>query len=428
MISPMRSHRRGSIGVLFVLGAAVLLGAHAAPDANAERAAALAGLAPIPLFMASDSVAQGALEELDAALPDHALGFLAFPGLRLPIVTNEIGKYRDQIGDTVVVSLTNNHFFTPSTYARELDALMAQLRSLGVSNVVWVNAHLWHPSMRSINADIRAAATRWPEITIADWASTARPEHLENDGVHLRKAGQIAMAELIAGHVREIDGVDRAPIGTLDSVTVGSTITVGGWAFDRDTTGPIAVHVYVDGRFVQAVRADRPRPDVAAAHAVGPNHGYRSQIDRPARDGDHTLCTYAINSGDRRPNSALGCRSFGVESSPVGALDRVEVDGDELIVRGWAHDPDEGEPTQVHVYVRNRMLGHVDTHHPRPDVARALGITGLTGFAGPVDAPDVDGEHTICAYAINRGAGTNTNIGCTTKFLDIGPPGPWIRH
>ena len=98
-----------------------------------------------------------------------------------------------------------------------------------------------------------------------------------------------------------------APVGTVDAV-VGATgrVRVLGWTFDRDSSAPLAVHTYVDGRFVDATPAFFPRPDVAAAYGIGAAHGVDRTVGVPA--GRHTVCSYAINVGAGTTNPLLGCR------------------------------------------------------------------------------------------------------------------------
>ena len=66
--------------------------------------------------------------------------------------------------------------------------------------------------------------------------------------------------------------------------------------------------VYLDGAGV-AVSAANPRPDVDAAFARGPDHGYDVLV--PAAAGAHTVCVYAIDANGG-PNTLLGCRAVTV--------------------------------------------------------------------------------------------------------------------
>lgn len=100
----------------------------------------------------------------------------------------------------------------------------------------------------------------------------------------------------------------RAPIGSLDAVSATTTsVSAAGWALDPDTTSPILVHVYVDGRAVAAVTANADRPDVGAALNLGSVHGFVASV--PAAPGTHTVCVYAIDAGGVGPNPQLGCQA-----------------------------------------------------------------------------------------------------------------------
>ena len=49
----------------------------------------------------------------------------------------------------------------------------------------------------------------------------------------------------------------------------------------------------------------------------------------------------------------------------------------------------------------------------RPDIGDALPDYGKNhGFIGTL--PGTTGTHTVCAYAINKGPGANTLLGCKT--------------
>jgi hypothetical protein len=93
---------------------------------------------------------------------------------------------------------------------------------------------------------------------------------------------------------REVSS-SRHPFGFLDSVQPApGGLRASGWAIDPDTTNPIDVHTYIDGRFAGVATADVHRPDLGVAFpAYGPNHGYSAVF--PAAPGRHTVCTYGIN-------------------------------------------------------------------------------------------------------------------------------------
>ncbi len=75
--------------------------------------------------------------------------------------------------------------------------------------------------------------------------------------------------------------------GYLDSAT--SSI-IGGWARDPDNTGPIAVHIYIDGEIAHAMVADALRSDLPYSDQ---NHGY-TWTPPFLGAGDHQVNVYAI--------------------------------------------------------------------------------------------------------------------------------------
>jgi hypothetical protein len=105
-----------------------------------------------------------------------------------------------------------------------------------------------------------------------------------------------------------------SPIGSYDRVDVTgpTTARVHGWAIDPDTAASIPVHVYVNGRGVANVVADRPRADVGAAFPLhGPNHGFGVDIGGLV-GGDNSVCVFAIESAGSGSNRLLGCRTVHV--------------------------------------------------------------------------------------------------------------------
>lgn len=110
------------------------------------------------------------------------------------------------------------------------------------------------------------------------------------------------------------------PVGNLEQVAlIGQGLYFQGWTLDPETTAPIDVHAYVDGRLAGVATASQARGDIAAAFpAYGPRHGY-SGVLTPPLPGVHQLCLYAINVGDGTRNPVLGCRSFTVSHFNFGA-------------------------------------------------------------------------------------------------------------
>jgi hypothetical protein len=112
------------------------------------------------------------------------------------------------------------------------------------------------------------------------------------------------------------------PTGAFDSATVTpttdgkATLSVSGWAVDRDLAGtPIQVHFYVT-RPDATVKgfpfvADETRNDVARAYPwAGTNHGFAEQITLDQK-GTYQVCAIAIGTAwsNVGANTSLGCKT-----------------------------------------------------------------------------------------------------------------------
>lgn len=206
------------------------------------------------------------------------------------------------------------------------------------------------------------------------------------------------------------------PFGRVDRVSleVPGRVRVAGWAIDPDTTDPIAVHIYANGRLVKAQSAGRVRNDVGRAFPkFGPAHGFSELLD--VGGGRVEVCVFAINVGPGTGNPGIGCRTVNVPSGdPFGTVDVVRRENGGLRVAGWAVDPDTRAPIVVHVYVNGKVAGGFVADRRRADVGRAMPLWGPDhGYSVVVDAPD--GPAEVCVFAINVGRGSgNPGIGCRT--------------
>jgi hypothetical protein len=102
----------------------------------------------------------------------------------------------------------------------------------------------------------------------------------------------------------------------------------------------------------------------------------------------------------------------GATHSPRGSLDSLKATAHGAVASGWAWDQD-GAPLTVRFYEKSKYRGDTRTSTARPDVARANpGAPADTGYRATI--PLAKGKHTICAYGINIGLGSNTTLGCRT--------------
>ncbi|WP_411722089.1 hypothetical protein [Mycetocola sp.] len=219
------------------------------------------------------------------------------------------------------------------------------------------------------------------------------------------------------------------PLGHLDPIQTDATgIRLSGWAIDPDIAGPISVHVYV-GAAGKALTANKTRGDIPAKYAAyGTNHGISETI--PAAAGPHTVCAYGINVGTGA-NSVLGCQTVTVPNAssgivekgraPVGALSSVTADASGISVSGWAIDPDTASAIPVHVYV-DSVGKAIMADGNRSDLPAEYAAYGPNhGYSLKAQADP--GSRTVCAYAINNGAGGNVALGCKTVVVPTASSG-----
>lgn len=236
-------------------------------------------------------------------------------------------------------------------------------------------------------------------------------------GINVGSGGNVLLGCQSVKVAKPLTDEGRAPIGNYEAATLsGTDVTVSGWALDPDTTAAIPVHVYVDDAG-KAFVANGARPDVGADFpAYGDNHGFSATVS--VAPGTHSVCAYAINTG-AGGNTLLGCKSVSVVApirdegrAPVGAYESAVLSGSNVTVTGWALDEDTAASIPVHVYV-DTVGKAFAADQPRPDVQQSHpGYGDKHGFSATVPVPV--GTHSVCAYAINGGAGGNTLLGCKT--------------
>lgn len=216
------------------------------------------------------------------------------------------------------------------------------------------------------------------------------------------------------------------PLGSLDATsTMGpQQTTVRGWVVDPDVAEPIAVHTYVDGKFVGAVLADGLRPDVGRAFpGYGDAHGYSMVLPRQ-QPGLHRVCIFGINVGSGNTNTLLGCRNFVTPGgNPLGSIDVIRQEGENVRISGWALDPDTGDSVEIFVNGGSNRLSAAFANASRPDVGRIFpGYGNSKGYTFVI--PVQPGQQTFCVVAKNIGKGKDSTIGCKTVIVKAASPPP----
>ena len=140
-----------------------------------------------------DSVVLSALESLQSTLGDIAIDAEI---ARQPAVIAEridLRRKEQRLGNDVVIHMGTNGVVTRKDLEPILQSLSDRRR------VVVVNVKVPRKWMKASNAMIAELAPLYPNVRIADWATTAngKRKYFGPDGVHLTKTGGQAFANLI---------------------------------------------------------------------------------------------------------------------------------------------------------------------------------------------------------------------------------------
>lgn len=108
--------------------------------------------------------------------------------------------------------------------------------------------------------------------------------------------------------------------------------------------------------------------------------------------------------------------------NPFGGIDGAEIVPGGFKVSGWALDPNTPSPINVHAYVDGQGAAIATANQNRWDVGYNFPASGsLHGFSALIPADP--GLHNACIFAINAGAGTNSQVGCYLYSLSTSPIG-----
>ena len=108
--------------------------------------------------------------------------------------------YGRSLGKVLIVKVGYND--SAGGYGKGIDQVMRAALADGVTGVVWVTLREERSGYRWINAAIRQAAKRWPQLLVADWnAYSAGKPWFDSDGLHLTPAGANALATFLRPYV-----------------------------------------------------------------------------------------------------------------------------------------------------------------------------------------------------------------------------------
>jgi Putative Ig domain len=120
-----------------------------------------------------------------------------FEGAEVPTLVDLVPQLQPDIGKIVIVEMGYNE--PAGDFAQEIDDTMQVLFQVGVSRVLWVNMREAEGQYPAMNAELLAAARRYPQLTVIDWNTYAagHPEWFQNDGLHLLESGGEGLATVL---------------------------------------------------------------------------------------------------------------------------------------------------------------------------------------------------------------------------------------
>ncbi|MGN7190851.1 hypothetical protein [Curtobacterium sp. SAFR-003] len=217
----------------------------------------------------------------------------------------------------------------------------------------------------------------------------------------------------------------NSPAGVFDSATAtDGGISVSGWAFDADATGPLTIRFTV-GSTVTTMTTNQTRSDVQKVYPkAGASSGFAGKVAAPA--GAQTVCATAVNVGSGK-DTDLGCKTVTVPqpvvdpgTPPRGNVDSVVAAPGGIAVRGWAFDTDTPKTPLTITATVGSTVTKITANGTRTDVGNAYPAAGSAhGFETTV--PARTGVNQICLSAGNTGTGGDASLGCwTVTVADAG--------
>ena len=162
-------------------------------------------------------------------------------GERPPSALATIQTLGPSLGPVVVVDVGYNDL--ADGYADGVDSVMRALIAAGVQHVVWVTLEESRDPWIAINAQIRAAPARWPQLVVAEWAPVAakHPEWFD-DRVHMNGLGGMGFVQFLRPIVLGACGspcrfASLAPEAAMLRPTVGSRTIELRWRGNEAAVG-----------------------------------------------------------------------------------------------------------------------------------------------------------------------------------------------
>lgn len=280
----------------------------------APTAAAPAAVPPPDhrVYMVTDSVGLGAKSAMPKAFPagwqvtvDGTAALFVEQLLSKHVKTREATS-STVFGDYAIVAAGYNYpYWDPARFDRSIDAMVGELVKAGTKHVLWVTLreveqqyvtasawrgvqpYYWYFPI--VNQHLRNALSRWPQLSLIDWASIADQPGLTADAIHLNTNGAAQYSALAYATI--LTAADRVPAKTVQTIHVGGA---GGIPIDAVAASlNITVVNPRQPGYLTAWPCDRAQPEVSNLN-YEPAQTVAAGIIVPlAADG--TLCVYAYS-------------------------------------------------------------------------------------------------------------------------------------
>ena len=198
-----REHRgraRLAAAVGAVLGAAVLATTTSAANQPLVRVTFVGDSVPASIHystIAQRALAAGMKVRLDLRVCRRLVSLgCPYQGVTPPNALQTITSYGPALGDVLIVDVGYND--GAAGYGRGIDQIMRTAGEHGVKGVVWVTLRETRYEYHLTNVAIRAAATRWTNLHVADWnRHSSGHAWFADDGLHLTATGAEALARFL---------------------------------------------------------------------------------------------------------------------------------------------------------------------------------------------------------------------------------------
>ena len=218
------------------------------------------------------------------------------------------------------------------------------------------------------------------------------------------------------------------PFGEFEILARGPAgVRVAGFALDGDALDWTRVRITIDGVLSASLKADYSRPDVAERYpGFTARHGFDA-VFPDVEPGTRELCAEIVNQGEGQ-DAFLGCKSIEVRVLPEGEILSLDVTKNDVLVKGWAVDPDTIAPINVEWTLDGEIFHSATANKFSRRVGEFYrGYGNNHGFEETISMFFVSpGEHELCTLALNEGRGSGaTTLGCQSFTRTPGAEHPF---